>query len=412
MFRKRNKYRRYNSYSSYSRRSRVRWDRIAVVVGGCAVVLAIVIGLNFNRIQLMFKGYSFSQQNQILSLDKDAVKNIVAYDKLDQITEWISISENYDYYDEYQQYYAIHTDYEFITVVTEANDIFDNYVPKFVAMGYTDAQIWDILKTADLSDLQYLINKKYTYSQIEPYMQVNGFKFTDMEGYIKAYDSYKNYNYAVLITTYPFIDASNEATVKYTIQNPDSILNLVKVGFELPSSYEPSDLVTPDMPIAPDCENYQLRQEAAQALEKMYVDAKNEGYYLVLNSAYRSYQKQVDTYNSFENRYGGLYAQEHVAKPGASEHQTGLGVDLTSESVIKGDRLVFGDTEEYQWVLKNAYKYGYILRFPEGKSDFTGIVHEPWHFRYVGVEAATKIYENDWTLEDYCLYEGIIPQIK
>ena len=290
--------------------------------------------------------------------------------------------------------------------------IFTNYIPKFDALGYTNEQVWDILKTAQAKDLQYLIDKKYSYAQIQPFMKVNGFRFTDMEGYMKVYADKQNYNYAVLMTSYPFIDASKKASTKYTIQNPDDILNLVKVGFELPSSYEPADLVTPDMPIAPDCENYTLRKEAADALIKMYNDAKGEGYYLVLNSGYRSYSKQEKIYKDFENRYGGIYAKEHVANPGTSEHQTGLGVDLTSQSVINGDRLVFGDTEEYKWVLKNAHKYGFILRFPEGQYGFTGIVHEPWHFRYVGESAAKVIYDNNWTLEDYCLYNGIIPLIK
>lgn len=406
--------RRYSYYSSYSnsRRSRVRWDRIGIIAGAVAIVLVIVIGLNLSRIKLMFKGYSFSQQNTILSLDKEAVKEVLSHDKMENITKWIKESEEYKYYDEYEQYYSLHKDVDVNVIVSTVDDMFTNYIPKLDALGYTDEQIWEVLKTASTTDLQYLIDKQYTYAQIQPYMQVKGFAFTDMEQYMKVYAEKKNYNYAVLVTTYPFINSANEATKSYTIQDPDNILSLVKVGFFLPSSYEPSDLVTPDMPIAPDCENYQLRKEAADALVEMYQAAKAEGYNLVVNSGYRSYAKQVETYQTYEARWGGIYAKEHVATPGASEHQTGLGVDLTSESVVNGERLVFGDTEEYQWVLKNAYKYGYILRFPEGESDLTGIVHEPWHFRYVGKEAAKVIYENDWTLEEYCLNYGVIPSIK
>ena len=414
-FKKKSRYGRYSSYStysSYSRRKRVRWDRILPVAGGVLLVVIALVFFNLNRIKLMFKGYSFSTTNQILKLEKEDVKTILSYDELEHITDWIEKGTQTQFYDEYEAYITIHTDLEVENVVDTVDDFFTNYIPKFDALGYTNEQIWHILETANAADLQYLIDKKYNYAQIKPYMEVNGFKFTDMEGYMTVYAQKQDYNYAVLMTSYPFIDANNTATTKYTIQNPDDILNLVKVGFELPSSYEPTDLVTPNMPIAPDCENYTLRKEAAEALEKMYKAAKDEGYYLVLNSGYRSYAKQVATYQDFENRYGGIYAKEHVATPGTSEHQTGLGVDLTSQSVINGERLVFGDTAEYQWVLKNAHKYGYILRFPEGKAGFTGIVHEPWHFRYVGVEAATAIYNNDWTLEDYCLYNGVIPLIK
>lgn len=415
LFKKKRRYSKYSSYStysSYSRRKRVRWDRILPVAGVCLVVLLVVVGLNFNRIKLMVKGYSFSTTNQILKLEKEDVKAILSYDKLDHMTDWLEKGTQTQFYDEYEAYITIHKDLEVDDVIATVDDFFTNYIPKFDALGYTNEQVWSLLKTANAKDLQYIIDKKYSYAQMQPFMEVNGFKFTDMEGYMKVYATKQNYNYAVLMTSYPFIDANNKPTIKYTIQNPENILNLVKVGFELPSSYEPTDLVTPNLPIAPDCQNYTLRKEAAEALEKMYKAAKDEGYHLVLNSGYRSYDKQVQTYKDFENRYGGIYAKEHVALPGSSEHQTGLGVDLTSQSVVNGDRLVFGDTSEYQWVLKNAHKYGFILRFPEGKIGFTGIVHEPWHFRYVGEEAATTIYNNNWTLEDYCLYNGIIPLIK
>jgi len=411
MFNRRRKYTYYSSYSN-SRRQRIRWDRVGIIAGAVILVLGVLVWVNFSRIKLLFKGYSFGEQNQILSLDSKAVDEILQHDQMENITNWIKNSEQYKLYDEYEKYFTTHKDVKVKEVVTTVDDMFTNYVPKLEAMGYTNTQVWDVLKTASTEDLQYLIDKKYTYSQIQPYMQVNGFVFTDMEAYMKAYEENKNYNYAVLITTYPFIDSHNSAEDKYIIQNPQDISILVKPGFYLPSTYEPSDLVKPNMPIAPDCENYQLRKEAADALVEMYNAAKKEGYSLVVNSGYRSYQKQVETYDSFEKKWGGIYAKEHVAIPGASEHQTGLGVDLTSESVVKGEKLVFGDTPEYQWVLKNAHKYGYILRFSEGESDITGIVHEPWHFRYVGKDAAKKIYENDWTLEEYCLYEGVIPQIK
>ncbi|MEG0276998.1 MAG: M15 family metallopeptidase [Coprobacillus sp.] len=409
-----NKNKRYTYYSSYSssRRSKIRWDRIGIIAGISILIIGALVWFNLSRLQLMFKGYSFSQQNDILSLESADVSEILSHDKLEHITNWIESSDKVKYYDEYEQYTTLHEDEEVKAVVKTVDNIFDNYASKLEALGYDNKQIWAVLKTASIDDLGYLIEKQYTYAQIEPYMKVNGCVFTDMEKYMKVYAEKGNYNYAVLITTYPFIVASNEPKKTYTIQNPDDILTLVKKGFQLPSSYEPSDLVKPEMPIAPDCDNPSMRKAAADALVEMYNAAKKENLSLVINSAYRSYQKQVETYNSFEKKWGGIYAKEHVAIPGCSEHQTGLGVDLTSESVIKKERLVFGDTAEYKWAIANAHRYGFILRFAEGTAKTTGIVHEPWHFRYVGVEAATKIYEKNWTLEDYCLNEGVIPQIK
>lgn len=409
-----NKNRRYSYYSSYSHsgRSKIRWNRIGIIALAVVVVLGVLLWFNLSRIQLMMKGYSFSQQNEILALSGDEVSEVLSHDKMEHITDWIENSEVVKYYDEYEQYYKLHEDEEVQVIISTINDVFDNYMPKIESLGYTNEQQWELLKTASVDDLKYLIDKSYTYAQIQPYMQVKGFVFTDMEKYMKEYEKSKNYNYAVLITTYPFIISTNDVTKTYTIQNPTDVLTLVKNGFQLPSSYEPSDLVTPDMPIAPDCDNPKMRQEAADALVEMYNAAKKEGYSLVINSAYRSYQEQEETYKSFEKKWGGIYAKEHVANPGCSEHQTGLGVDLTSESVVKKERLVFGDTEEYKWVIKNAATYGFILRFAEGTSDTTGIVHEPWHFRYVGKDAAKMIYEKGWTFEEYCLNQGVIPDIK
>jgi len=406
--------RQYSYYSSYSssRRSRFPWNKVIIIVLIIVICLGVLVWFNFNRIQLMMKGYSFSQQNSILSLESKDVSEILSHDKMDHIQEWIDDSKNVSFYDEYEQYYLLNKDVEVKTIISTIDDMFTNYVPKLETLGYSQKQIWEILKTANQRDLAYLIEHQFSYAQIEPYMQVKGFKFTDMDKYMKKYKEKNNYNYAVLFTTYPFIISTNEPTTTYTIQDPENILALVKKGFQLPSNYEPKDLVVPDMPIAPDCDNPKMRKEAADALVEMYDAAKKEGYSLVINSAYRSYQEQTQTYQSFEKRWGGIYAKEHVALPGCSEHQTGLGVDLTSESVVKKEKLVFGDTEEYKWVVKNAYRFGFILRFADGTSDITGIVHEPWHFRYVGKDVAKVIYDNNWTFEDYCLNEGVIPNIK
>ncbi|WP_050636677.1 M15 family metallopeptidase [Candidatus Stoquefichus sp. SB1] len=413
-----NKGRRYTYYSSYSssRRKRIRWDRIAIIGVVVALIIGALVWFNLSRLKLLFKGYSFSQQNEILALDGKQIDEILSHDKMSHIEDWIATSQNVEYYDEYEKYFSIHKDLKVKVVVTTVDDIFNNYVPQLTGLGYTNDQIWQLLKTASASDLKYLLDKQYTYSQIQPYMQVKGYVLTDMEKYMQVYAEKKNYNYAVLITTYPFIISENKATQTYTIQNPDDILTLVKKGFQLADSYVPSDLVKPNIPVAPDCDNSMMRKEAAEALEEMYNEAKGLGYNLVINSAYRSYADQKKTYDDYFKRYDEVTAASLVALPGASEHQTGLSVDLTSTSVIqkkaKGDVAVFGDSEEGKWVEKNAYRFGFILRFPLAQSAITGIGNEPWHFRYVGKEAAQKIHDNHWLLEEYCLYEGVIPNIK
>ncbi len=397
-----------------SRGPQIRWDRVLPIGGGILFILILVIVFNFSRIQCAFKGYSFSQQSDIVALTSDKIDLILAQDKMDHISTWIDESNRVSYYDKFEKYYSMHSSMQTKDVVTKVTSIFDNYVPKLKTMGYSTSQVWKVLKTASTDDLSYLIEHQYSYDTIAPYMAVKGFAFQDMADYIKVYAKKQNYNYAVLITTYPFIISSNSTTKHYTIKNPSSYVALVKKGFYLPTTYEPKDLVTPgksDIPVSKDCEHPKLRKQALKALDEMYVAAKKQGYYLMINSAYRSYSEQKATYSSYEHKYGGLYAAQHVAIPGASEHQTGLGVDLTSQSVEDGTRLVFGDTAEYKWVCQNAYRFGYILRFEDGTSKITGITQEPWHFRYVGTAAAKIIHEKGWTLEEYCLYEGVLPTL-
>ena len=287
-----NRGKRYTYYSSYSssRRSRIRWDRIAIIGVVVLLIIGVVVWFNFSRIQLAFKGYSFAQQNEILALDGDGVDEILSHDKLEHITQWLKQSEKVQYYDEYEKYLSLHKDMEVAEVITTVDNIFENYVPKLTTLNYSNEQIWEVLKTASINEVKHLVDQQYTYAQIEPFMKVKGFVFADIDQYMKVYKESQNYNYAVLITTYPFIISENEVDQSYTIQNPDDVLSLVKKGFYLSADYEPSDLVNPDpskVKVASDCDDARLRKEAADALVDMFDAAKKEGYDLVVNSAYR-----------------------------------------------------------------------------------------------------------------------------
>ena len=413
MFKKRRDYSYYSSYS-YGHKSRLRVGRVAIVaVVAVVLVVGLVVSLNLNRIKLLAKGYSFSQTSEILSLPTEDEDEILSHDKIDHITNWIKQSPEVSLYDEYERYLTINKDMKYAKVVENVDSIFKNDVPKLKSLDYSEKLIWNLLEEgATQEDFQYLIDHKYTASDIESYRKVEGYKLQNLEGYMNAYNTYKNYNYAVCITNYPFIISSNgEPETKYTITNPSNLLTLVKKGFYLPEDYEP-ELVDPEIPVAPDCQNPKMTKETSDALTKMYKAAKQEGLELVVNSAYRSYQTQVETMADFVARYNTQYANEYVAQPGASEHQTGLGVDLTSQSVVEGKRITFGDTEEYRWVIKNCARFGFIIRFEDGTDGITGIAHEPWHLRYVGEDVAKEIQKNGWTFEEYCLYNNVMPEVK
>ena len=191
---------------------------------------------------------------------------------------------------------------------------------------------------------------------------------------------------------------------KDVIQNPQNTLALVNKLFGLPGDYIPGDLVRPDVPFSfgeAKLEKSLMRQEAADALEEMFAGARNDGIELAAVSGYRSYGRQETLFNAEVNKVGEEKALQAVARPGSSEHQTGLTMDISSKTNNFNLDEQFGRTKEGVWLAHNAHKYGFVLRYPRGKEDLTGYMYEPWHFRYVGIKAATEMYENDWTLEEY-----------
>jgi D-alanyl-D-alanine carboxypeptidase len=148
-----------------------------------------------------------------------------------------------------------------------------------------------------------------------------------------------------------------------------------------------------------------MRAEAAQALQDMLAAAKTAGYVVTPQSGYRSYATQVSVYNSEVQSNGQTIADSESARPGYSEHQTGLAMDLGSASCNITD--CFGDTPGGKWVTANAYKYGFLLRYPADATDTTGYRTETWHFRYIGVPLATEMYKQGIpTLEQFFTVTG------
>ena len=147
-------------------------------------------------------------------------------------------------------------------------------------------------------------------------------------------------------------------------------------------------------------EGQQFDERIVDDMEAFAEAARAEGLSVFLSSGYRSYDTQMYLFRRKAAEYGEEVAQTIVARPGTSEHQTGLCCDITDRYYeMKGESLE--DTELYQWMSAHCQEYGFIVRFPKGKEDVTGIIYEPWHFRYVGIEAATYIMENDLTLEEF-----------
>lgn len=173
-----------------------------------------------------------------------------------------------------------------------------------------------------------------------------------------------------------------------TIKSPEiKVLNgityvegilLVNKTYHLPKNYDPK-----------------VNKEALKNLKKMQADAKALGLNIPLVSGYRSYETQEKLHNKYVKKDGEGVANTYSAKPGESEHQTGLAFDIGSV-----DRS-FANTIEAKWLAENAYLYGFIIRYPKGKTDITGYIYEPWHVRYLGEKKAKDVYLSGLTLEEY-----------
>ena len=203
-------------------------------------------------------------------------------------------------------------------------------------------------------------------------------------------------------TNLPKVKKINQSGDPYentvTVSDLDSIYILVNKYSGLPADYEPSDLV--QVPSSGENENVRMRKEAAEAFEKLIEAASNEGFILNACSAYRSYAYQTDLFNNGAASYGEEYADRYWTRPGFSEHQSGLAVDIRMDNDCS-DLDAVRYNSHYNWLLENMHTYGFILRYPDDKEDKTKIAPESWHLRYVGVDLATYLYKNNLALDEY-----------
>ncbi len=179
-------------------------------------------------------------------------------------------------------------------------------------------------------------------------------------------------------------------------ENLNTNLILVNKYNYLTEDYIPENLEPIDIAYARS--GMQLVREAKEAFETLSEDAKKEGMNIIAMSSYRSYDYQVNLYDNYVATDGKEAADTYSARAGYSEHQTGLAVDVYNKVLPYTS---FEETEEFNWMQENAYKYGFILRFPKDKVNITGYQYESWHYRYVGKEAAKYIHNHDLTLEEY-----------
>lgn len=187
------------------------------------------------------------------------------------------------------------------------------------------------------------------------------------------------------------------------VTNADSTLVLANKQRNLPSTYEPDDLVVPNVAFSfsGDSPKKQMRKEAADALESLFAAAEEANIDLKAVSGYRSYATQKSLFAYYVSQHGEEEAARFSAHAGQSEHQTGLSMDVSSASVGYGLEERYGETTEGRWLVEHAAEHGFILRYQKGKENVTGYTYEPWHIRYVGQDVAKQIMDKGITLEEF-----------
>lgn len=188
----------------------------------------------------------------------------------------------------------------------------------------------------------------------------------------------------------PAPEPATEWPVTYSLDQSSSLTVVVNKKHKLPSNYVPTLVAVA---------GGNMRPEAASELQKLLSDATSAGVPMSILSSYRSYSTQVSTYNKWVSQDGQVAADTYSARPGHSEHQTGLAVDLGNGTCSL--EICFGDTPAGKWLASNAKNYGFIIRYPSGKQTETGYQYEPWHLRFVGTDVANAIKNSGKTLDQY-----------
>ena len=270
---------------------------------------------------------------------------------------------------------------------------FISNIHKLLKKGYSTNDINIIFAHGDDASVSRFAERdKIRY--LEEFFTVDYAKLDNYDRYVQySDDTGEDEDTTVL---YVNLNLDKEDYTESTLVSKFSLDMLVNKHRHLSEDFVPDDLVTIDSAYA-SSDDLQSSRLAFNAFKEMSDAALKEDYHLIINSAYRSYQDQVDLCDYYTKVYGENYVTRYVARAGYSEHQTGLAFDIGSRSVN-----VFANSKEYIWMQENAYKYGFIYRYTKQYEGITGFRHEAWHYRYVGKEIATYIHEHhDMSLEEY-----------
>jgi len=275
----------------------------------------------------------------------------------------------------------------------------ETYEYKIMQIGYSEEETKKLIEVLEKQKLDFILENKYN----ENYYNIVKQKYY-INKYFEKYIEYKEYHEELsyedviaIVNVHANVGWYNET---YDTNIKDNYLMLVNKFYHLDSKYVRDDIKNISLSYSYNgnsaaeivIENFKIMRE--DILKELNV-------HLMVNSSYRSYKDQDEIYKSFKT-VSLQYADSYAARPGFSEHQTGLALDITS--LEHKSQKEFKESVEYKWLKDNCYKYGFILRYPENKEHITGYNTESWHFRYVGNEAAKIIHDENITFDEYYAY--------
>ena len=270
---------------------------------------------------------------------------------------------------------------------------------KLKQIGYNETEIKDITKLKD-DQIKAILKKKYNRLNIK-FIRQKYFITNNLDRYIKYYNNHKDDKISHIVSIVNVCadeDYYDKDTVKKTDISKKELMLVNKFNY-LDENYAPDDIVKVSMQFA--YGDNEIKKEVYEKFRSMYNDAKKEGLYLIITSSYRDYNFQKELWDSYANQKGDEWADSVSARAGYSEHQTGYTLDIVT---YNANMSCFETTDEFKWLQDNAYKYGFILRYPKDKEDITGYSYESWHYRYVGKDVATKIKKLGITFDEYYAY--------
>lgn len=270
----------------------------------------------------------------------------------------------------------------------------DEYIYKedLLHLGYNLNDIEVIQnKISNVDVKEYFLKEKY--DNISSYINALNFIPKNISRYVAYHNRNQNMTYDNTVLNVNMNLDYDFYTNVNTLHNYLDITTLVNKYNKLPDNYEIDDLVVLDNEYSNKGEK--VRKVIYNDLKKMFDDAKKDNINLNVISGFRTYEKQDTLFNNSIKKNGIDHALIYSAKPGYSEHQLGLAIDVNSVEEN------FKNTNEYKWLKNNSYKYGFIERYPENKEYITGFGYEPWHYRYLGVDITTRIFTENITYEEY-----------